>query len=283
MTTSQAQSWATTQLTSKKISTARLDADVLLSSIIKKSREHLYAHSEQVLTSAQEKAFQKLITRRVHFEPIAYLTGHKEFYGRDFAVTKHTLIPRPETELLIETVVNYVRKNKLDKSLIADIGTGSGCVAIILKKQLPTATIIATDISAQALITAKKNAKLHKADVVFKIGNLLAPIAKKNIGILIANLPYVPSTDKKITTTLNRSLQFEPARALYSGTDGLNAYRKLFAQISRLKKLPKAIFIEFDPRQKNELRKLIRAHLPQATIEFKKDLAGKNRVAVIRF
>ncbi len=282
MTITQAQYWATAQLTSKKISTARLDADVLLSSTIKKSREHLYAHSEQVLTSAQEKAFQKLIARRTRFEPIAYLTEHKEFYGRDFIVNKHTLIPRPETELLVETVITYVQENKLDKSTIADIGTGSGCVAITLKNQVPTATIIATDISVQALITAKKNAKLHKANIIFRAGDLLTPIANKNIDILIANLPYVPSTDKQKVTALNRSLRFEPAQALYSGANGLNAYRKLFAQITKLKKLPQAIFIEFDPRQKNELKKLIRTHLPHATIEFKKDLAGKNRVAVIK-
>ncbi len=240
---------------------ARLDAEVLLCFVLNKSKEYLYTHPEYELTIKQQTTFTKLINKRKTGWPVAYLTGHKEFYGLDFIVTPKVLIPRPETETLVTMVIQYCKEQKfLFPSLtIADIGTGSGAIAIALAKNLSTAKIYATDYSPAALTIAKKNAKLNQTKITFLTGNLIKPILNKKIDLLVANLPYLP-------TKKNFHLAHEPRLALYSGADGLKHYRLFFQQLTKMKYLPLAIFIEHGPKQFPSLKKIILSHFPHATI-----------------
>jgi release factor glutamine methyltransferase len=251
-----------------------LDAEILLTFVIKESKEFLYTHPEYNLTKNQEKKLRKLLDRRKKGEPIAYLTNHKEFYSLDFYVNKNVLIPRPETETLVEEIV---RDNKSKKITIADIGTGSGCVAIALAKNLPKAEIYAADICKKALNIAIKNAKKHNVKIKFLQGDLLRPLKTKRIDVIVANLPYGWKEWKNNTTVQTVGLKFEPPKALFTKENGLYFYRKLFQQI----KLPVTIYLEFDPRQKNELKKIVKKYLPEYSLKIKKDLAGRDRVAIL--
>ena len=256
------------QYAAKSIASASpiLDAEVLLSFVLKQPKEFPYTHPEKPVTTTQEQEFKTLISRRNTGEPVAYLTNHKEFYGRDFYVDQRVLIPRPETELIIDLIKQYAQS----QNSIADIGTGSGCIAITLAKELPNATINATDISTGALEVAKKNAASHNVEINFQHGNLLEPIKDKKIDIIVANLPY-----------LNTALPHEPAQAFLAGKDGLDLYRQLFTQIAALGQTPRYVIIEIDPDQVSALMEIIKQQLPQTTIDIKKDLAGLDRILII--
>lgn len=267
-------------LSTKKI-TSQLDAEVILSFVINKPKEFIYTYPEFELTISQVKKFEELIKRRAKGEPVAYLTGKKEFYGRDFFVNKDVLVPRPETEVIIETLLST--PYSLLAKTIAEIGSGSGCISITLAKEIPSAKIIATDVCDKALKVAKKNAKQHKvlSKIKFYKGSLLEPIRNKKIDILVANLPYGWQEWKNNCSMETVGLKFEPAKALFTEEKGLKLYRELLEQIADKKDKPKLILFEIDPRQKNEITKLIKKILPNFKVAFIKDLAGKVRVAKI--
>lgn len=265
------------KLRNSKIPSAQLDAEVLLSFTIKKPKEFIYSHPEYKLTKVQQIKFQKIISRRTKYEPIAYITGQKEFFGLDFCVDKNVLIPRPETELLIEGVINYIKRVKLN---IIDIGTGSGCIAITLKKYLPKANVTATDISKHALNAAQKNAKKHKVKINFIQSDLLKNLSNKKIDIIIANLPYLDDKQKNQRTE-TRFLKHEPQLAFGGGKYGLEIYEKLFQQINQLKYQPQVIFCEIGHAYLNQTRKLVKKYFPQQNFKIKKDLSDKNRILII--
>lgn len=270
-----------------------LDAEILLAFVLEKPKEFLYTHPEYKLTATQIKKFKKLVNCRKEGEPVAYLTNHKEFYGLNFYVDKNVLIPRPETETLVEEII---KDNKNKKIVIADIGTGSGCIAIVLAKFLPKAKIYATDICKKALNVATGNAKKHNVKIDFIQGNLLEPLKNKKIDIVAANLPYGWKEWKNNTTAETVGLKFEPLLALFTEENGLYLYKKLFQQI-RLRithpafvphivglrrgkySLPVTIYLEFDPRQKDDFKKIAKEYLPQYRLRIKKDLAGRDRIA----
>ncbi len=268
--------WAIKELKDKSASAA-LDAEVLLCFILKKEKTFLYTYPEKTLTPFQFSVYKKNISRRKKAVPIAYIINRQEFYGLDFYIDKRVLVPRPETEQLIEIVQVYTKKST-SKLTIADIGTGSGCIAITLKKLHPALSMLATDISEAALTVAKKNAKKHGVKIIFKRGYLLTPLVNQPINILIANLPYVPTTDKKISTLFTKSLKFEPSRALYAGQDGLTAYKKLLQQINHRKQKPAQLILEHDPRHAHALQKITRA--TGYKVKQHKDLSGRNRFVV---
>src|SRR3989344_1694826 len=280
MTSRQALTWAYKKLQPKKIQTASLDAEVLLSFILDKPKEFIYTHPEKILRPLDLKKYQALIRRRAKGEPIAYLTNLKEFYGLMFYVDKRVLIPRPETELLIEAVLRQVNQN--DKITIADIGTGSGCIAITLKRHRPRAAVYATDTAKKALTVAKKNATRHKAKVTFFQGDLFMPLKGKKIDILVANLPYGWKRWKNNTSAETKGLKFEPPQALFTTNGGLYLYEKLFRQIVKLVTPPPLIIGEFDPRQKKQLLKKIRSIFPDYQMTIQKDLAGLDRILIIK-
>lgn len=265
------------KIKNKKIASASLDAEVLLSFVLKKPRSYLYIWPDKTITKKQETRFRRLVACRLKGEPIAYLIKNKEFYGLNFYVDKNALIPRPETECLVEEILKYLRiANRKSRIAIADIGTGSGCLAITLKKYYPKAKIYASDISETALAVAKKNAKNHKIKIFFKQGNLLEPFKKTKFDIIVSNLPYLTPQQMK-----NKTIQAEPRSALFGGKDGLTYYQELLNQIKRCKHKP-LIFLEIDPGQTKAIKKIIGKNLPDVSGEIKKDLAGKDRVVIIK-
>ena len=264
-----------------------LDAEVLLSRAIKKNKTFLYTHPECKLNNNQINKFKKNIIRRSGGEPVAYIVKNKKFYNLDFFVNKNVLIPRPETELLVEECLKICRDAKSCVSTIIDIGAGSGCIIISLAKNVKNKNInfYATDISKKTLNIAQKNAKnnginlvksLRSHGVCFIKSNLLKNmnINLKNY-ILIANLPYLPSNFKN-----KYNLKFEPKKALYSGKDGLDLYNKLFLEIENLKYKPNYILLEFRDQQTKKIKKIIKNILPEYKIKIKKDLAGLNRILI---
>jgi release factor glutamine methyltransferase len=264
-----------------------LDLELLIAATIKKPREFVLAHPEYRLNSLKIENLKLKISRRMRDEPLAYILGKKEFFGLDLKVNKHTLIPRPETELLVEKVI----KSKPRNNIIVDIGTGSGNIIIALAKKLKdVGGFIAIDISEKALGVAKQNAEIGAVNkkIKFLKGDLLSPVIS-NLQfltgekiVIVANLPYL---SKSIYASAPPSVRkFEPRMALFSGRNGLANYKKLFSQIKLLVtnyELRVVTFIEISPEQKKKLGKLARDIFPAAKIAFHKDLAGKWRICEI--
>lgn len=275
------------KLATQKITSARLDAEVILSFVLKKSREFLYTYPEKSLNTFCAQSFNKLIKKRAQNYPVAYITNNKEFFGLDFYVDERVLIPRPETELLVENLLRSpacrqagspARDDKLIR--IAEIGTGSGCIAISLAKNLVGTRrgafrIIATDISAKALQVARKNAKKHKvlSKIQFLQGDLLKPITNKKIDIIVANLPYLDDN--------YAGLEYEPQLALKAGAHGIDLYKKFFTKLAQLKNKPKLVYIEIAHKHPPTLTKMIKKLFPKSDVKTIKDLAGLNRIIQI--
>lgn len=271
---------------------------LILAFAIKKNQAYLLAHPELKVSLWQKIKFFRLYKKFQIGTPLAYITGHKEFFNLDFLVTKHTLIPRPDTECLVDEAFRHITnsishiENENDKILLIDVGTGTGCIPITILHKLQKLqdykiTAIATDISKQALRVAKKNAKKHNVDIGFFSGNLLSPILQScNLAIfksivVTANLPYL----KEDWWKNEPSIQQEPKSALVSdGETGLYLYEKLLQQISGMKKILDIeywIFLEIDPRQSSEIFRLVQKYLPMADVEIIKDLSGFDRVVKI--
>ena len=274
MTRLDALNHATNRLRRSGITTASLDAEVVLAWVLKIDRAQLLAETKTELTTAQQRRYEKLVAQRTLGVPVAYLTGQKEFYGRRFLVTKQTLIPRPETELLVEEAITLAGKKPLR---VAEIGTGSGCVAITLAKQLPKAIVFASDTSKPALAIARKNAKRHGVRVTFRQSNLLTKYSDTPVDMLISNLPY------GTPTTMRQVLAHEPSSALLGGGKmGLGLYQKFFKQIAHRRQQPKVILLEFDPRQTKMLSQIVAKILPNYRLNIKKDLANLDRIAILK-
>lgn len=232
------------------IGTARLDALVLLEDVSGKDRGSLLAHPEFELTASQIAKLDKLIARRAHHEPLAYIRGLSEFYGREFIINKNVLEPRPESE----TIIDLLKQLHKPSLTIVDVGTGSGALAITAKLELPDSGVIGVDIDKKCLEVARKNAKKLGADVPFFPSDLLSflyQVKPSESLILLCNLPYVPDN-----FTINPAAMNEPKIAIFGGPDGLNLYRKLFSQINELDKKPKIILAESMPPQHDKLEKI---------------------------
>lgn len=287
----------------KKLLSDQTETELLLAHVLKKPREFVLAHPEKTLDKIHIKKYNQLITKRLKNIPLAYLTEHKEFFGLDFVVNKNVLIPRPDTEVMVELVLkeiqSYTYKLKAKSYNLIDVGTGSGCIPISIAKTLSNSSpykgeagggfaVYAIDISPQALTIARKNARINKTKIKFLQGNLLEPFIKtyklkpKTYKLIItANLPYI--TTKQFQS--EPSIQHEPKLALVAKKNGLELYEKLLKQISQLSKsynLKPISYFEIDPSQTSSIKKLIKKILPQAKVEIKKDLAGLNRVVIIK-
>lgn len=281
MNITQALTSASKLLSAKKITSAYLDAEVLLAFVLKTSREKILAHPERKLSLTQTKKFQSLIARRAKYEPVAYLLGCKLFYGLPIKVSPQVLIPRPETEQLVELVAEYAikRDSKGSKTPILDVGTGSGCICLALKKLLTQAQIWGLELSTGALKLARQNSKNLGLSIDLLKSDLLAGF-KGNLrdAIIVANLPYLDRQElRDFFVEVKRGLSYEPAGALFAGRHGLSAYRKLFKQINRREDKPKAIFIEIGSAFWRDFLKLAKNNFPQADISLIKDLCGKQR------
>ena len=206
--------------------------------------------------------------------PRAYQEGTVNFYGFDFRVNSSTLIPRPETEQLVERTVVLAKKYLSDHPRILDVGTGSGVIAITLKKLLPNSTVEATDISLMVLETARCNAKNNQVDIVFRNGSLFEPVEGK-YDLVIANLPYVPATRWRYIDSQVRD--FEPKDAIISGRDGLKWIKRFCEEVGPYLNQPGVVALEIDETHGPRVQKLLRKALPSYDCFVEKDLAYRNR------
>lgn len=263
-------------------SSYHLDSEILLSEVLKKPREYLVAHPEEELTEKQARQYRLFLTRRYEGEPVPYIIGHKEFYGREFIVNKYVLIPRPETEAIVEECVKicdsaFVRSLPSSPApVIADIGTGSGVIAVTLALEIRKARIVATDKSGSALKVAQRNAKKHRVAkrVTFFASDLLNEIPMElSPSIIAANLPYVTSDELKHADENRdtKGLIFEPQGALDGGPDGMAVFRRFFAQLGRFRNQKETaqplsrlrfLILEHNPKQKQLVRQMANDALP---------------------
>ncbi len=259
---------AESRLRSAAVPNPRLDCLVLLQDVLQRDKSHILAHPEYILPSRMLELLNKQISRRANHEPLAYIRGKSEFYGREFIVSADTLQPRPETETMIDLVKELVKKSQKSfllqsgpvtddgnvRWIIVDVGTGSGCLAITAKLEFPEAEIIATDINPACLKIARQNAKNLDVDIKFYQGDLLQALPSTTYHlplIILANLPYVPDSH-----TINRAAMHEPPTAIFGGADGLKLYRNMFEQIGMLIQKPHYVLTESLPFQHEDLAKI---------------------------
>ncbi|MDO8670437.1 MAG: peptide chain release factor N(5)-glutamine methyltransferase [Dehalococcoidia bacterium] len=273
---------ASAQLAAKGIEDARIEAEVLIMASTSSSRAWLYAHAEDLVSEDGLARTESFVRRRLLREPTAYIVGHKEFYGFDFNVDRRVLIPRPETELLVDEAIAASRKLLSTRSYIAlaDVGTGSGAVAISLARHLPNATVYATDLSSDALDVARLNCRNHGVEdrVELLQGDLLGPVDAV-LDIIVANLPYVKDSD--LAALQPEIREFEPFLALRGGKAGLDAIRRLLKQSVDKVSAGGIIALEIAWDQGRSAVSLARAFFPGDRIEVRRDLAGLVRLIVI--
>jgi len=258
---------------------ARLDAGTLLLHALGRERAWLLAHPDEEVAEKDQKSAEELIERRLRGEPIQYITGECEFYGLPFHVNRDVLIPRPETEHLVEEVLELA--SRFASARIVDVGTGSGAIAVALAHHLRSAHITAIDCSAAALEVARGNARRNGvgAKVRFAAGDLLAPVAHDQFEIVVSNPPYVPESDRASLAVEVR--EFEPAVALFAGGDGLSVSRRLIAQAREVLVPGGWIALEIGQGQAEAVRALL-ADAGYGEIAFIPDLQGILRVAAAR-
>ena len=255
-----------------------LEVEVILSYVLKKPRAWIVTHPDTELDAANLEHANHLIGRLIKGEPLPYLTGTQAFYGLDFIVTPDVLIPRPETELLVEECIKWLEKN-LTKRLMADVGTGSGIIAVTLADRFCDLLITAIDISEKALTVAKNNAtQFHVEQRIVFLQNDLLTNHQAKYDLIAANLPYIP---QGIMKGLKVS-KFEPTLALNGGMDGLELIRRLLEQIRKNIDPGGLIILEFQYDQAKEVEKLAKAHFPSAKISILNDLAGHPRISKIQ-
>jgi release factor glutamine methyltransferase len=256
---------------------AIMDAQLVLGEVFGVDRAYLLAHPEQELTAEQAHQFYVYVDRLVAGEPLPYILGRRAFYDREFAVTPAVLIPRPETELLLEQALSFV--NAHPESAVVDVGTGSGALAVTLAALCPQATVYATDISPEALTVARQNAQTHGANVAFFHGNLLEPLVEQNIkvDVLMANLPYIVSGDLPDLAVS----RYEPRLALDGGSDGLDLIRALLQQAPTVCNPVALMLLEIGAEQGKAVLELAHELLKLRSAEVLKDYAGHDRIVQI--
>ena len=268
------------QLTAVGVPEPRLEAEIMLTDALRVPRHRLYASQDDDLPTEVEKTLEEVMERRLKREPLAYILGHREFYGIDLLVGPAVMVPRPETELLVERAM-LVCMERMDKGqlVVADVGTGSGGIAINLAIHIPQAKILATDRSRDALEVARANVLKYKVEerVTLVPGDLLDPV-EGIIDIIVANLPYIPT---QRLAALQPEVRWEPPAALDGGTDGLDLLRRLMGQA--VSKLPDdgVVLLEIDPGQADLLRRLAQELFPGADVSVEQDLAGHDRIFVL--
>jgi release factor glutamine methyltransferase len=288
------------------IEESRLDAEVLLAHALGITRSQLHAHPQSQLSSAELAHYRQLIERRARREPVAYIVGHQEFYGLDLFVDNRVLIPRPETELLVEKAIEISQRQSVDSGqlVIADVGTGSGAIAVSLAVHLPEILVYATDASLEALEVAARNCRRHGVENRVRLlqGHLLEPLPEP-VDLIAANLPYVSQAElAQLPPEISR---YEPREALDGGPDGLDHIRRLLAlrpfgyalrraqdtaqdrqaqdvaQAGGYLKSGGVILLEIGTTQGPAVVALAKRHFPAARVEVAKDYAGLDRVVIV--
>ncbi|MDA0204650.1 MAG: peptide chain release factor N(5)-glutamine methyltransferase [Acidobacteria bacterium] len=263
---------ASHQLAAAPVEEPRRTAESLLGFVMGCERSHLFAHPERELSLKEAEQFQLLVERRFSGEPTQYILGVREFYGRDFEVNPAVLIPRPETELLIEAVLEQLP----EFACVLDVGTGSGCIAVTLACERPSLKVHAVDISEPALAVAENNAQRHQAGVKFRRGDLTEPFADESFDVVVSNPPYVA---ERARPALSREVRREPELALFAGLDGLDVYRRLIPDAGRVLRPGGLLAMELGH---DSLPGVLALLAGWDDVETRPDLAGIARIALAR-
>ncbi len=264
----------TTFLRDRGSETARLDAEVLLADLLDRPRIALYTAFEEPLERAHVDAFRERLVRRGRGEPVAYLTGHRDFHTRTFAVTPAVLIPRPETEHVLEAALGVLESDRAAR--VVDVGTGSGCLAVSIAAERPAATVVATDVSRAALAVAAANARTHGVEgrVAFATLDMLGAVRERSVDVVVSNPPYIARGD---AASLPRDVRdFEPAGALFSPGDPRDVYRALVDGAARALRPGGSLIVEVGHDQRAAVESLFRERF--AKVDVTPDLAGIDRV-----
>ncbi len=243
--------------------------DVILEHVLSREIAWLRAHAGDAISAENVERARRLVARRLQGEPLAYIVGSAGFYRREFLVDSRVLIPRPETEHLVEEAIAHLRAHEAPRVL--DVGTGSGAIACTIAAEVPGAVVDAVDISEAALDVARENARRLNVDVSFQQGDLLAPVANRTYDVIVANLPYVPTGEG------DESLRYEPQVALEGGPDGLAYYRRLFERVPPLLVRGGLVLAEGAPPIAAGLLALARSAFPQALVSVEHDYGGRER------
>lgn len=250
---------------------ARLDAELLLSRALDVNRSYFFAHPEDTLDPDASKRFLSLLTRRASGEPMSYITGEREFWSMNLMVSPATLVPRPETEVLVERALMLIGRNATFR--ILDLGTGSGAIALAIARERPLCEIVATDLSADALAIARQNARqLDIANVSFACGDWVDPVKGQEFDLIVSNPPYVAETDAALA-----QLRHEPLCALSAGTDGLDAIRRIAATAGTVLAGGGRLLLEHGSTQRDAVAAVLQAN-GWSPIECFNDYAGLPRV-----
>ncbi|MGD9144325.1 MAG: peptide chain release factor N(5)-glutamine methyltransferase [Anaerolineae bacterium] len=284
MNSGEALAQATTRLRNEGVESPRLDAELLLAHVLDANRAAILARPDQRLTPKQLTRYRDLVSRRAGREPLAYIVGHREFYDLDLVLDRRALIPRPETELLVEHALRIARRMapEMKPLHIADVGAGSGAIAVTLAVHLPQATVYALDESAGALEVVAENAR--RCGVADRMrclhGDLLSPLPEDTpLAMITANLPYVSTAEWLALAPEIRD--HEPRAALDGGADGLGLIRRLLATAGSHLRPKGAILIEIGASQGASVTTLARKHFDRASVQLVQDYAGLDRLVVV--
>jgi release factor glutamine methyltransferase len=256
-----------------------LEASLLLAHVLETNRARLHADPGAPLSPAQAAVYLALVRRRSYREPTAYITGSKSWWDLELHVDRNVLIPRPETELLVELAIQEARQLDLARPVVADVGTGSGALAIAIACALPNAEVYALESARGALRTAARNIAQHTPGKVCLLESDLASALPELAQIVVANLPYIPSAE---IAGLAPELAYEPRTALDGGADGLRPIAALLEQVARWYQPPTALLLECGYKQPPSTRALALGIWPSAAIEVHHDLASMERMVVVR-
>lgn len=252
-------------------------ARIVMQHILGISYSGVMLHLQDMLTIEQQMKFKELIEEHASGRPVQYCVGSEEFYGRSFIVDESVLIPRPETEELVLGTINRLDKLFNKQTLkLADIGTGSGAIAISMKLECPELSVVATDLSKKALMTAEKNAENLAATIDFRLGDLTAPLVGERFDIILSNPPYIAFNEAKEMSSI--VLEHEPHSALFAEEEGLILYRKLAEQLPAIVNKPALIGLEIGYTQGEQVAKFFKNSFPQSIISIEKDINGRPRM-----
>jgi len=263
-------------LKKNKIQNPNLDVELILSKVVHRKREDILLNTNNKLKNVEMIKFKHFLSRRAQKEPMAYILGYKHFWKYKFLTNKSVLIPRPDTELVVEETLKYLPNDKSKK--ILDVGTGSGCIVISLIKERPICTATAIDISIKALNVAKTNAKMHQLENKIKFINIdIDKYKSYNYDLVISNPPYINSIE---LNRLEDDIKFhEPKSALSGGSDGFRDLKKVILKSKKLLKINGKLIIEIGHKQKNQCTKILNDNKFYIN-EISKDLSGKDRCIV---
>ena len=253
-----------------------LDSEILLMKALRVSRAYLHTYNDKVISESKKKLIEELVNRRMNKEPIAYILGKKEFWSRDFYINQHTLIPRPESEMLVELIIQTNSRKKI--SCILELGTGCGCISVSIAKELSHSQIVSTDICAKALEVANKNAQHYGVNnISFIKSDWFNELDNQKFDCIVSNPPYIRKDDPYLS-----ELIFEPSKALISGDDGLEAIEIIASNAMDYLSSEGQIFIEHGKDQEREIQKIFELNNWKDIICYR-DLGGLPRITTAKF